>query len=263
MIGAFFNWPSILYFQLVGMAFGVSMLGFWLYKFSDRCKPSDIKFLFSISLACLFAGTLSFLTDFSPELFFSWNLRLIVFFVLFDLLSMYSLKKKKFIPLFTGSCFFLISVIVGIYPTLVLMQAKARPLWDSYILILLFALTGIHSGFSLIQIIKPVLIQKNFRPHRFDLYFVFSQALLFGLFVWLSDVPVEVKELFLSEGFGLKFLIGVIIVGWILPLVGYFFFKENNRKLFVAYQLCFLVSAYVLRYLIVEVGQSSIANISN
>lgn len=105
-----------------------------------------------------------------------------------------------------------LAVMLAAYPGVVLIQAAAIPLWSSWILVPLLAVSGVHAGLAL----SRWLANEEPLERRREFGFI---AVTLLMFVLLVLDRAEVADPAGMDGIGLIALIGVLGIGMAAPVV--------------------------------------------
>lgn len=168
-------------------------------------------------------------------------------------------KSKPIGPILTA-LLIIFALATGIYTAFVLGQAGiARPLWEPLLLVPLFLLLGLHSGFALVQLLtyNKWTEESLQQIRKLDLGAIILQVILFALLILITSFSSSGKEQLFFGEFALWFWVGVVVIGWALP------FFVSSRPIFsekstiLLTQLCFLCGAFALRTVIVFSGQGA------
>ena len=202
------------------------------------------------------------LTEFNTSSVVAWGVRFIIIFTLLCLLSalVYDQNSNNSVGKILRSILLIFALIIGIYPALVLGQATARALWEVSILIPLFLIVGLHSGLACLQLIADKTWHQANQSlmSKFDLVFILISAGLVLLLIFTTPISNSARESLLYGDYALWFWLGLVLVGWVLPLLSKVL-KTYNKTNIILRQLCFISSAFALRAFIVFGGQSSAA----
>lgn len=203
--------------------------------------------------------------EFNPESAIAWGTRIITLFVMLCVFSLVLLttvndndKSNPIGPLLTALLVFF-ALAVGIYPALVLGQATiARPLWEPLLLMPLFLLLGLHSGFALVQLLTAdKWTDKSLEQIRkLDLGAIGIQIVLFALLIISTTFSSAGKEQLFFGECALWFWVGVVFIGWVLPFITSSSSSRSKNTLILT-QLCFIFGAFALRTVIVFSGQGT------
>ncbi len=277
-----FGWPIILYLTLAGLACGATLCAVLFLHSEGRAKQGQsyaiVKASLYLAIITILVGIVLLVFDlkssdrfylnfieFNPASAIAWGTRIITLFIMLCVLSLVLLstvndsdKSNPIGPVLTGFLIFF-ALAIGIYPSLVLGQATiARPLWEPFLLMPLFLLLGLHSGFALVQLFTlNKWTDKNIEQIRkLDLGCVGVQVVLFALLVVTTTFSsVGKNQLFFGE-FALWFWVGVVFIGWVLPFI-ISSKPSSSKKVIILTQLCFILGAFALRTVIVFSGQGA------
>jgi len=279
-----FGWPIVIYLTLAGLACGATLCAVAFLHFENKAKDgqssSIVKTSLYLAVASILIGSLFLAYDlgssgrfylnfleFNPSSAIAWGTRIITIFVMLCVFSLVLLNTKgpgkPIGPVLIG-LLVLFSLAVGIYPALVLGQATARPLWEPLLLIPLFLLLGIHTGFASVQLLtfNKWTEESLAKIKRLDIGIIILQVILFGLLISLTSFSSAGKERLFSGEFAIWFWVGVVLIGWALPFFTSFS-ASSSKKIMLLSQLCFIFGAFALRTVIVFGGQGAQAFISS
>jgi len=277
-----FGWPIVIYLTLAGLACGATICGVFFLRSQERAQQGQSYAIFKTSLKLAILAILvgiallvfdlkssdrfylNFL-EFNPDSAIAWGTRIITLFVMLCVYSLVLLttvndkdKTNPIGPLLTG-LLIVFALAVGIYPALVLGQATiARPLWEPILLMPLFLLLGLHSGFALVQLLTSdkwtdTSLEKI---RKLDLAAIVIQVVLFTLLVIGTTFSSAGKEQLFFGEFALWFWGGVVFIGWALPYIASSS-SARSKNAIILTQLCFIFGAFALRTVIVFSGQGA------
>ncbi len=277
-----FGWPIIIYLTLAGLACGASLCAVIFLRTENKAREGQsyaiAKTALYIAIGSILLGTLLLLFDlrspshfylnfseFNPTSAIAWGTRIIAIFIMLCIFSLILLntmnnqeKTNPIGPILTGLLIFF-ALAIGIYPALVLGQANiARPLWEPLLLMPLFLLLGLDSGFALVQLLTFNKWNEDTleQIRKLDLAAIIGQVILFALLVSISSFSATgMNRLFFGE-FALWFWIGVVLIGWVLPFITSSSHFPKKRTIILT-QLGLLFGAFALRTVIVFSGQGA------
>lgn len=275
-----FGWPIVIYLTLAGLACGATLCAVFFLRSKGRAREGQsyaiVKTSLYLAITAILIGILLLVFDlkssdrfylnfleFNPKSAIAWGTRIITLFVMLCVFSLVLLsrvndsdKRNPIGPVLT-SFLVLFALAVGIYPALVLGQATiARPLWEPFLLMPLFLLLGLHSGFALVQLftLNKWTDKSIEQIRKLDLTAVGIQVVLFALLVVTTTFSSTGKnQLFFGE-FALWFWVGVVFIGWALPFI-ISSKSSSSKKAILLTQLCFICGAFAIRTVIVFSGQ--------
>jgi len=211
-----FGWPIILYLTLAGLACGATLSAVSLlhspHKAREGQSLSIVRVSLSLAVASILVGTLFLVYDrgspqrvllnffeFNPSSAIAWETRIITIFVMlcvFSLLLLNSPDRVRPIGPLLSALLVLFALVVGIYPAFVLGQATARPLWEPMLLVPLFLLVGIHTGFAAVQLLtfKKWTEQSLTQIKKLDIGIIALQIFLFALLIALTSLSSDGKK---------------------------------------------------------------------
>lgn len=279
-----FGWPMVFYLTLAGLACGATLCAVAFLRREERARAGQsiaiVKTSLTLAIVSILLGSLFLVYDlgsssrflinffeFNPSSAIAWGTRIITLFIMLCVFSLLLLNSNNRLrpvgPLLTG-LLVLFALAVGIYPALVLGQATARPLWEPLLLMPLFLLLGIHTGFASVQLLTfNKWTEKSLaKIKQLDTGILFLQIILFVLLVSLTPFSTAGKQQLFSGELALWFWFGVVFIGWALPFFTSFSFPSSKRMMLLT-QLCFVCGAFALRAVIVFGGQGAQAFISS
>lgn len=277
-----FGWPIVIYLTLAGLACGAVFCAVFFLHNKERALEGQsyaiVKTSLYLAITAILAGIVLLVFDlrsserfymnfmeFNPSSAIAWGTRIITLFIMLCVFSLVLLgtvndndKSSPIGPLLTG-LLVIFALAIGIYPALVLGQATiARPLWEPNILMPLFLLLGLHSGFALVQLLTSDkwTLKSLEQIRKLDLLAVGIQVVLFALLVISTTFSSSGKEQLFFGEFAMWFWVGVVFIGWALP----FIVSSNSspsKNAIILTQLCFICGAFALRTVIVFSGQGT------
>lgn len=271
LILAPFQWPVLAYLILSGLACGAALLAA-----SELWRPHPERNRLGrraawLALLCAAAGGLllvadlgrqvdwhRILTEFNPRSAIAWGARILTLFVAFAgyvaLTARVAPVGKAPAPRLGLAGLALLGLALGTYPAYVLAQATARPAWTDVTLAPLWLTSAVHGGMALVLLSAAVVPVARDQPGglpagdharlaRFDGMLILVSAAL--LVVWLygptSGAGLQARQRVLTDVRLAGWLwIGVVFVGWLLPLFGMTRPDDSRRGLFTR---CLLVIA--------------------
>lgn len=279
-----FGWPMVFYLTLAGLACGATLCAVAFLRSQERARPGQssviVKTSLTLAIVSILLGTVFLVYDlgsssrfllnfleFNPSSAIAWGTRIITIFIMLCIFSLILLNSQYRVrpvgPLLTG-LLVIFALAIGIYPALVLGQAIARPLWEPLLLMPLFLLLGIHTGFASVQLLTfNKWTEKSLKKiKKLDTGIIILQIILFLLLVSLTPFSDAGKAQIFSGESALWFWFGVVFIGWALPFFTGFS-SPSSKKVIVLTQLCFICGAFALRAVIVFGGQGALAFISS
>ncbi len=277
-----FGWPIVIYLTLAGLACGATLCAVFFLRLKERAREGQsyaiVKTSLYLAIAAILAGILLLVFDlkssdrfylnfmeFNPTSAIAWGTRIITLFVMLCVFSLVLLStvndndKSNPIGLVLTGFLIFFALAVGIYPALVLGQATiARPLWEPFLLMPLFLLLGLHSGFALVQLLTlDKWTDKSLEQIRkLDLGAIGIQIVLFALLVIATTFSSAGKDQLFFGEFALWFWVGVVFIGWALPFIASSGSSPSKNAIILT-QLCFIFGAFALRTVIVFSGQGA------
>ncbi len=277
-----FGWPIVIYLTLAGLACGATICAVYFLHSKESALEgqsySIVKTSLYVAIIALLVGALLLVFDlkssdrfylnfmeFNPTSAIAWGTRFITIFIMLCVFSLILLgtvndkdNSNPIGPVLTGFLIFF-ALAVGIYPAQVLGQATiARPLWEPFLLMPLFLLLGLHSGFALVQLLTSnKWTDKSLAQIRkLDFGAIGVQVVLFALLIISTTFSSTGKEQLFFGEFALWFWIGVVFIGWALPFITSSS-SSSSKNVIVLTQLCFIFGAFALRTVIVFSGQGA------
>lgn len=277
-----FGWPIVIYLTLAGLACGATFCAVYFLRSEAKAKQgqsySIVKTSLYVAIGAILVGILLLVFDlkssdrfylnflqFNPSSAIAWGTRIITLFVMLCIFSLVLLRtvndkdrSNPIGPILTGLLIFF-ALAVGIYPALVLGQATiARPLWEPLLLIPMFLLLGLHSGFALVQLLtmNKWTEESLEKIRKLDLGAIVIQVVLFALLILVTHFSSTGKDQLFFGEFALWFWIGVVVIGWAVPFIISSRSSPNKNTIMLT-QLCFLCGAISLRTVIVFSGQGA------
>lgn len=277
-----FGWPIVVYLTLAGLACGATCCAVYFLRSKAKAKQgqsySIVRTSLYVAAAAILVGVLLLVFDlkssdrfylnfleFNPSSAIAWGTRIITLFFMLCIFSLILLRRvntkdrsNPIGPILTGLLIFF-ALAVGIYPALVLGQATiARPLWEPLLLIPMFLLLGLHSGFALVQLLTlNKWTDKSLEQIRkLDLGAIVIQVVLFALLILVTHFSSAGKDQLFFGQLSLWFWIGVVVIGWAIPFIMSSRSSPSKNTIMLT-QLCFLCGAVSLRTIIVFSGQGA------
>lgn len=283
-----FGWPIVIYLALAGFACGATFCALFFLRSEEKAKKgqsySIARTAFYLAIVAIFVGILLLVFDlkssdrfylnfleFNPSSAIAWGTRIITLFVMLCIFSLILLstvnnedRSNPIGPMLTALLIFF-ALAIGIYPAMVLGQAAiARPLWEPLILIPLFLLLGLHSGFALVQLLTlNKWSEKSLEQIRkLAIGTIVLEVFLFTLLIVSTHLSSAGKSHLFFGSFALWFWVGVVLIGWAIPLL-VSSSSSPSKKMIILTQFCFLCGAFSLRTVIVFNGQGGQAFIGS
>lgn len=282
-----FGWPIVIYLTLAGLACGASLCAVLFLRSEKKALEAEsyaiAKTSLTIAIGSILLGAVLLLFDlqnssnfylnfveFNPSSAIAWGTRIITIFVMLCIFSLVLLntvnsedRSNPIGPILT-SLLVIFALATGAYTAFVLGQGGvARPLWEPLILMPLFLLLGLHSGFALVQLLtfNKWTEESLEQIRKLDLSAIVLQIILFILLISITSFSSEGKDRLFSGEFALWFWIGVVFIGWVLPFIinsmSTHSSSFSDKKAIILSQLCFICGAFALRAVIVFSGQGA------
>lgn len=278
-----FGWPIVIYLTLAGLACGASLCAVYFLRTETKALEGQsyaiAKTALYLALGAILLGALFLLFDlqnrsyfylnfseFNPSSAIAWGTRIISMFIMLCIFSLVLLntmdsedKTRPIGPVLMGLLIFF-ALATGIYTAFVLGQAGiARPLWEPLLLVPLFLLLGLHSGFAIVQLLtyNKWTEESLEQIKKLDLGAIILQVILFALLILATSFSSTGKEQLFFGEFALWFWVGVVFIGWALPFIANSKPIFSEKRTIILTQLCFLCGAFALRTVIVFSGQGS------
>jgi polysulfide reductase chain C len=163
----------------------------------------------------------------------------------------------------------LVALFVLIYTGMLLKRFKPFPVWNTWLLPLLFTVSGISSGIVLLVWVLTVYNIASaliITPHLvyYNNFVLVIQALLLGFYLWKAWASAKNSFLIMTRGSsGVIFWLGVVVVGLLLPLLSGMYLiytmpvkQAVMKELIMIITVCGLAGALLLRYLVLSSGSS-------
>ena len=165
-----------------------------------------------------------------------------------------------------------LAIAILIYSGMLLKALKPFAFWNTWLLPLLFFLSGLTTGIMVtvfaVAIYGFVLGDIMVQPLLLCLFYLnflmILQAIAIALYLWRAAELPSTKSSFLliaKERFALSFWLAVVAVGTIIPVaLGFFLVSAPPRSLALSFILALIVTVsglaggYVLRYLVLRAG---------
>lgn len=285
-----FGWPIVIYLTLAGVACGACLCAVYFLRAKNKAQQGQsyavAKTALFVAVGVILLGALLLLYDlqnpgnfylnfleFNPDSAIAWGTRIIAIFLMlcvFSLVLLYAMDKNKadtktnpIGPILTGLLIFF-ALAIGIYPAYVLGQAGiARPLWEPLLLMPLFLLLGLHSGFALVQLLtyKKWTKEALEQIRKLDMGAIIIEVLLFALLITVTSFSSAGKDRLFFGEFALWFWVGVVFIGWIIPFFASSRLASSSsfpaKSVMLLAPLCLVVGAFALRTVIVFSGQGA------
>ncbi len=276
-----FGWPVVIYLTLAGVAAGSGLVSAWrLWRDAEANRRPAVRGL-GLAALTIAAGSAALIADleapgrfglilthFNPASMIAWGARIITFFGILCVVVWAILRRE---PEAGGAVtpgmkaavglLALLALAVGLYPGWVLLQAAARPLWDSLWIAPLFLTSALHTGLAAALLLdlpgNSRSRQTVFAP-RFEMFLVISQAIL--LLLWFQAVRdgyVEAAQRITSGELAPWLWGGVVILGWLAPLA--LAMSQQSRAAVILRATTVLAGGLALRTIVVFGGQGSAA----
>jgi formate-dependent nitrite reductase membrane component NrfD len=155
-----------------------------------------------------------------------------------------------------------LALSVAVYTAILLGALVARPLWNTPLLSMLFVLSALSSGAAALMLFVPHAEQHVLSIA--DVVFLATEVVVIGALIFfglISPTAARQAVVRLAGGeYGVLFWLGVVVVGLVVPFgielrllrrVGH-----SRRRAALAASLV-LIGAFLLRYVLVYVGQQS------
>ncbi len=286
-----FGWPIVAYLTLAGIACGAGVVGSLLLLSYEPRNHRLGRRAIRVATLAIVAGAACLiydlerptrwyliLTQFNRHSIISWGSRLVgSFSLLAGFIALTTRLPVDRCEAPTGPArsklllvlLLLLALGVGTYPAFVLGQSAARPMWAGAWVAPHWLGSGLHGGLGgglVVTMARQIADGEGpggLGPairgilERIDPALIFVQAVLFMLFVYsLTGLPEAAVLRLLRGGLGLWFWIGLLLLGWLAPLI------EMSRPSSGRFGLlmrgaCVLIGAVSIRVLIVFGGQGS------
>jgi len=273
-----FGMIIVFYIFIAGMSAGLfvfSTLGpvFGIKKMAPLAKPASV-----MALAAVIPGVLALVVDlgqpsrfytllfrFNPSSAMSWGTYILTIFSILALFYIFFLwkedgkKAKSF-----GIAGLVFAIALGLYTGFLIALAPAHPLWNSAIIPVLFLVSGLISGLSLISVCATFfpkltgLSDKSAEEimHHLKSWFISLELILLGAHLLTLFVSDSGKAVFTHLATGdrmVPFLVVQIAIGMVLPLI--LLLISNSKIVMGISSLLSLIGVYYLRLNIIIGGQ--------
>ena len=153
-----------------------------------------------------------------------------------------------------------LAVGLGIYTGVLLSAFSARPFWNSGMLGPLFLISGLSTAAVLPLLIGPAHGEKRFFE-RTDLGLIFIELTMIGLFLISlatgAAQHMNALELVTGGEYTVPFWLWFVVPGLLIPLLLELVALGGNRLAGVTAAILVVFGGFMLRYLMVEIGQVS------
>ncbi|MEM7350338.1 MAG: NrfD/PsrC family molybdoenzyme membrane anchor subunit, partial [Acidobacteriota bacterium] len=237
-----FGWPVVLYLTLAGLSAGAALISCWLL-WSDTRRWWDLArrglLVAATGIALGGFGLVAdleapgrfwmILAHFNPASWIAWGARIITLFGLWTAFAWVLLRREATTegPMsstlrVTTSGVALLALAIGLYPAWVLMQAVARPLWDSPWIAPLFLLSALHAGLAVLLLVQTKAgadQPKILGSAGLERALVGGQVVCLALYAaTLAGAYAPALERLWRGDLAPWLWIGVVLLGWLVPL---------------------------------------------
>ena len=252
--------PVILYFFLAGLAAGASLHGVTRALSEDAAsrKAGLGSLSLAVGLIAVGAGLLTLelerpsdvwmlIFHANPHSAISWGVRIIVAFVLCCFYCWSVVRggvqpnRRERVALRAAQ---VLAVLLASYPGIVLIQAEAIPMWSSWLLVPLLAVSGVHAGL----VLSKWLAGEEPLERRWEIGFIAVTLLMFVLLVLDRADSADLVRL---DGIGLIAVIGVVGIGMLAPVI--LILMNGSRTLRA---ICVVAGCLALRAWLIYGGQT-------
>jgi formate-dependent nitrite reductase membrane component NrfD len=151
-----------------------------------------------------------------------------------------------------------LAICLGIYTGVLLSALSARPFWNSGVLGPLFLVSGLSTAAVLPLLVGAKASEKRFFE-RSDVGLITVELTLIGLFLisLATGAAQHLEALHLVWGgeYTVPFWLWFVLPGLLLPLLLEIFALRGNRLSGVTAAVMVVAGGFMLRYLMVEIGQ--------
>lgn len=266
------------YIFIAGMSAGLfifSTLGpvFGMKKMQPLAKPASV-----MALAAVIPGVLALIVDlgeplrfytllykFNPSSAMSWGTYILTLFSIVTLFYIFYLwtgdhKKAKSL----GIAGLVGAISLGLYTGFLLALAPAHPLWNSALIPVLFLISGLVSGVSLISVCASFFPKitglksesAEEMMHQLKIWFIVLELALLGshlLTLFVSDAGRAVFAHLMTGDRMVSFLVVQIAIGMVLPLI--LLFVSHSKMVMGISSILSLIGVFALRFNIIVGGQ--------
>ena len=288
------GWPIIIYLFLGGLAGGAYIVA----ALADLCDIDDDKLIgkvgFTVALIGIIIGSICLIYDLGrPERFLNvlkvfkftspmslgvWGVIVFTIFSILSVLMIFGTSKDAggiwklgyYISLvIPRKAVNAIGLTVGVFLagyTGVLLTETSRPFWsDTPFLGALFIASGISTAIAFIYFFYGVVRQDEVgQRNKYKLKLVDNMAIIaeIVILVFMLIQLSNIGHLIYLRNYKWMFIVGVIIVGLIIPIISNFVhiinYRIKNKRLGtdVVTPILILIGGFLLRYIVVMAGQS-------
>ncbi|QED46029.1 NrfD/PsrC family molybdoenzyme membrane anchor subunit [Cytobacillus dafuensis] len=273
-----FGMVIVFYIFIAGMSAGLyffSTLGpvFGIKKMEPLAKPASV-----MALAAVIPGVLALIVDlgqplrfytllfrFNPSSAMSWGTYILTIFSILTLFYIFFLwKKDSKKAKYFGIAGLVFAIALGLYTGFLIALAPAHPLWNSAIIPVLFLVSGLISGLSIISVCAVFfpkltgLSDKNSEEvmHHLKTWFILLELTLLGAHLLTLFVSDSGKAVFTHLATGdrmVSFLVIQIAIGMVLPLI--LLLISNSKIIMGISSFLSLIGVFFLRLNIIIGGQ--------
>ncbi|HTY62043.1 MAG TPA: NrfD/PsrC family molybdoenzyme membrane anchor subunit [Acidobacteriota bacterium] len=283
--GETFGTLIAIYFYLTGLSAGSFIISTLSYGFGfERFKPLG-KIGVVIATLLLVAAPLFLLAHSGQKLRvwhlfvylrftspITWGSFLLILYPINCLIyGFFMFKGRKQLTRIFGLTGIPLALMVHGYTGFILAFGKARPLWNSSIMPLLFLVSAIVSGIAMMIIVSVIRDRFFTKEHKIDrdvlsaLAGMLSWCLVFDLFLTACEVVVhsishlgaqESTALLLTGSFAGLYLVLENLIGKVLPLTVVFLpWTRRSVPLLVIASILVMIGIYTMRYNVVVGGE--------
>lgn len=273
-----FGMMIVFYVFIAGMAAGLFILStlgpvFGMKKMQPLAKPASI-----MALAAVIPGVIALIVDlsqplrfytllfrFNPSSAMSWGTYILMIFSLITVGYIYFLwkgdmKKAKGV----GIAGLVMAVLLGLYTGFLIALAPAHPLWNSALVPILFLVSGLVSGLSMISI-GAIFFPKftgltsdnaDEMMHKMKVWFITLELVLLAshlLVLLVSDAGRAVFQHLATGDKMFSFVILQIGIGMVLPII--LLLVSKSKVMMGISSILSLIGVFALRYNIIIGGQ--------
>jgi len=276
-------WIAV-YFYLTGLSAGSFILStlryvFGFEQFKPLAKPGVVLAALLLILAPIALLVHSgqplkawhlfvFINPSSP---LSWGSFLLTIYPIISIIYAYFMfKENKKWAKIMGIIGIPSAIAVHGYTGFVLSVAKARALWATPIMPLLFLVSAIISGIAMMMIVN--VIQGYFftkeKKINTELLFTLGKMLIwiivFDLFLVFCDVithytghkeGMEVVKHMFTGTFGFLFLVAEVLIGKVIPLAVFSVPKWKKTSIYLVMAIIIMIGIFIMRYNVVVGGE--------
>ena len=273
-----FGMMIVFYVFIAGMAAGLFILStlgpvFGMKKMQPLAKPASV-----MALAAVIPGVIALIVDlaqpsrfytlmfrFNPSSAMSWGTYILMIFSLITVGYIYFLWKGDMTKAKgVGIAGLVMAVLLGLYTGFLIALAPAHPLWNSALVPILFLVSGLVSGLSMISI-GAIFFSKftgltsdnaEEMMHKMKVWLITLELVLLAshlLALLVSDAGRAVFQHLATGDKMFSFVILQIGIGMVLPII--LLLVSKSKVMMGISNILSLIGVFALRYNIIIGGQ--------